>query len=327
MQKNEGPASSSQIIQPLVVALVLNYCSYDDTVVCVAALREQGYRPFEIVVIDNASADGSGMRLQNALGHIGVKLIQNSQNLGYAGGNNVGIRYALSIGAEYVFIVNPDVRVEPDCLSLLVERLQSEQAAAAMPLMLSSIVNREVDYRVEQGLLSTVEVDVSSSKAEKIWLSLPTLFGAALLLSCEALRRVGGFDPTYFCYSEEEDLCRRLRFHGYKIGMVPNAVALHRRTYELEGEDAKRARFREYLRLRNRLLYRLKDPNESLLNNWVKVSRGFIGLVLDALSKAKIRDVGQAIQIVIWLLANAKKIINRRHRELRKWICEDFPSP
>ena len=137
---------------PKVTALVLNYCSYPDTLGCVSALVAQHYDRCEIIVLDNASPDGSGPRLKQALPR--VRFIQNSENLGYADGNNVGIRAAADSGADYFFILNPDVRVGKDTLRKLVTELEREdKRAGAMPLQVQEEGSTAIDPVVEKGIL------------------------------------------------------------------------------------------------------------------------------------------------------------------------------
>ena len=103
---------------PTVMVIVLNWCGEDDTVACIESLQRSTYTALSILLIDNASPDGSGDRLHARLPD--VPYLQTGSNLGYAGGNNRGFERALAEGADYVVVLNYDTVVDPDCIGALV---------------------------------------------------------------------------------------------------------------------------------------------------------------------------------------------------------------
>ncbi|MDW8091366.1 MAG: glycosyltransferase family 2 protein, partial [Meiothermus sp.] len=103
----------------LVYVIVLNWNGWKDTIECLSSLRHSDYPNYEIVVVDNNSEDDSVVRIREA--HPQVPIIQAEDNLGFAGGNNLGIRYALSKGAEFVWLLNNDTKVMKNTLSSMVE--------------------------------------------------------------------------------------------------------------------------------------------------------------------------------------------------------------
>ncbi len=109
---------------PAIFIVILNWNGWRDTHACLGSLTGLTYPNSRGVVVDNASADGSEARLR-AL-HPALTLLQSGANLGFAGGNNVGLRYALENGAEYVWLLNNDTLVEPDALTALVDKMQRE---------------------------------------------------------------------------------------------------------------------------------------------------------------------------------------------------------
>ena len=106
-----------------VYIIVLNYKNLADTVACLASLRKITYNKYRIVVVDNDSQDGSYESLKAQ--ETDCCVLQSGENRGYAAGNNIGIRYALEQGAEYVCILNNDVETEPDFLTKLVRYMES----------------------------------------------------------------------------------------------------------------------------------------------------------------------------------------------------------
>ncbi len=101
-----------------VSIIILNWNNHKDTIECVESCLKLDYSPYEIVIVDNASKDNSESILRKAFPCL--KLIQTGANLGYAGGNNAGIRYALENNSEYIWLVNNDAVVDPQALSVLV---------------------------------------------------------------------------------------------------------------------------------------------------------------------------------------------------------------
>src|SRR5689334_13312211 len=111
-------------MSPSVSVVLLNWNGWKDTIPCVESLRQLGYANVQIVVVDNASTDESEERIRAACPD--VTLLQSGANRGFAGGNNVGIRYALEHSADYVWLLNNDTLVRPNTLSALVARAESD---------------------------------------------------------------------------------------------------------------------------------------------------------------------------------------------------------
>src|SRR5262245_30272693 len=107
-------AAPSDPALPRVITIVLSWNGRADTLACLASLRDLRYPAHEVLVVDNASTDGSPEAIRRA--HPEVSLIENPENLGYAGGNNVGIAMARSREADFVWLLNNDTRVAPDAV-------------------------------------------------------------------------------------------------------------------------------------------------------------------------------------------------------------------
>src|SRR5215470_14085112 len=101
--------------KPLVAVVVLNWNGCNETLACLESLIKLSYPPCDLIVVDNGSTDNSVAAVRSK--YPNVEVIQTGKNLGYAGGNNVGIRRALEKGAQYILILNNDTRVSPDAIS------------------------------------------------------------------------------------------------------------------------------------------------------------------------------------------------------------------
>jgi GT2 family glycosyltransferase len=237
----------------LVYILILNYCSPEDCIECIAAVRRVGYPNLRLLVMDNASADNSVEQLRPLLKPDEFLVLP--RNDGYAGGNNEGIRIALANGADYIFVINPDVRINPDSISSYVAMMEAEPSLSALnPIQLTSDGHTMDElFRREMFDYNGYETPSFPLTSHQSW-EVRALFGAALFLRRDTVEKVGGFDPLYFAYWEEVDLCRRIRYHGGRLVVTSTEPVTHLRSYVGSPDP-----FIRFLRLRGMYLYKLKD--------------------------------------------------------------------
>jgi GT2 family glycosyltransferase len=296
--------------KPLVYILILNYCSFEDTVACIESVRKINYCNFRILVIDNGSPDGSGALLKKSISENELMLLP--KNIGYAGGNNEGISKALQEAADYVFIVNPDVRLSPDSIQMYVDMMEKDKKIGALnPLQLDDD-GQTIDKRFFGCVLdeSAGSRLITLNNGEKIW-DVKTLFGAALMLSRQTLERTGGFDPLYFSYGEEQDLCRRILYHGMRLVVTEREPVVHLRTHERDGIDD----IRMFLRLKGKYLLRLKNP----YGGFIRLFRVLIReLIKDLREKGSgfVYKKTHIIKAFTWVMWHLNDI--RRHRTLER---------
>ena len=201
-----------------VVAVVVAHDSAKWLPQCIAAL----VRDVPVVVIDNASSDGSVACAQGAGAHV----ILNAQNEGYGRANNQGVRAAKM--AEWCLVINPDAVVDRDCLSILLEAARQHPNAAVLAPRLVEPDGRNFVH--SQSVLS----DAASTHAQAEDKPdddqlVPFVSGACFLVKRSAFLSVGGFDERIFLFYEDDDLCLRLREAGFELLLVGDAVARHAR--------------------------------------------------------------------------------------------------
>lgn len=250
---------------PRVVTVVLNWNNAADTLACLDSLAQVEYPSHVVLVVDNGSTDGSAERIRAAWP--GIEVIESGANLGYAGGNNLGIRHALAMGADYVCVLNNDVLVEPGFLAPLVDAAEADpQVALAGPKVLQRgtpgslqstgmISRRPGQWRARgHGEVDRGQYDIAQD--------MEVLSGSALLVRCAALEDIGLLDERFFLYEEDVDWCLRARERGYRNRYVPASRVYHPDS----GAETRMARTTYYLNRNRHLLHR-----KHRLGLWAKV--------------------------------------------------------
>ena len=226
-----------------VAIVVVNWNRGSETLACVDRLA--GFDA-SVIVVDNGSTDGSAELIAGA--RPDVTLVETGANLGYAGGNNVGIRRALAAGARYVWVLNNDALPEHDALHELL---------AAMPEAAGCIATNSPG----EGSARDHDAPVACPGCERGFHPADVVFGASLFFRAEALRDAGLFDETYFHYFEEVDLVRRLRDRGYAVGLACRAVTNHSTGTSLSARSAQAL----YYYVRNRIRFERRHSSTGLV--------------------------------------------------------------
>ena len=221
----------------VVTAIVLNWNGESDTAACLDSLLMQQGVALEVLLVDNDSPDGSGERLRGR--YPDIHYLQTGANLGYAGGNNRGIAWAMARGAEWVLVCNNDTVADPQCVRLLMAASQADERIAALaPLIVRFDAPESAWFAggtlsVARGLgrhdhegANVADVERHIGTAE--WQPCTFLTGCCLLLRVRALEAVGTFREDFFAYVEDVDLSLRLSRAGWILGWVPRARLAHR---------------------------------------------------------------------------------------------------
>jgi hypothetical protein len=212
-----------------VVAVVLNWCNAPDTIGCVESLllqrskETQAQEALQVVLVDNASPDGSGALLAQRFPQL--PFIQTGANLGYAGGNNAGIRWALAHGADWVLVLNNDTTCDAEMVAELLAAAQRHPSAGALSPYIGLGANPATPWFAGGRMDFVRGLGLHTQCAAEC--ACTFLSGCCLLLRREALEQVGAFDEAYWCYVEDADLCLRLSRAGYDLWYVPSARMVH----------------------------------------------------------------------------------------------------
>lgn len=217
-----------------LAVVVLTWNGREDTLACLESLRRGEYilPSYGVFVMDNGSADGTAGAVRAA--HPWARLIENQANLGFAGGNNAGIKAAMAEGYPYILVLNNDTQVQPGSLEALLAFMDHTPGAGAAQPLLMRMGEEGVADSLGQGLLARLgAVDEGFGRpVEPATLSDREIFGAcaaAALYRTRALEETGLFNEDLFVLLEDVDLSFRLRALGWSAWLVPSAVILHRR--------------------------------------------------------------------------------------------------
>jgi GT2 family glycosyltransferase len=218
--------------EPSVVAIVVNWNGRELLEPCVSTLLASTYRNLSVVVVDNASTDGSQDFVRSRFPT--VRLIENERNLRYAGGANAGVRLALGENADYVFVLNNDTEIAAGTVAALVEAARGHPRAAFLGPMIyyadapTTIWSFGGVVSYWTGNIRHVGIrEVDRGQYPDV-LGVDYVTGCALMGSAAAIRAVGLMDEGYFMYNEDTDWCVRAAKLGYSVLAVPGAKVWHR---------------------------------------------------------------------------------------------------
>lgn len=186
--------------------------------------------PLNVVVVDNASSDNTVDFVKGY--YPDFKLIESDENLGFGKANNLGIKYALDHGADYVFLLNQDAWIEPNVVSDLIKISRSHTHYGILsPIHLNSSMNRiekdALTYISERNSISKEFFNDLFFNKLKLVYDIRFINAAAWLIPRDVLLKVGGFDPIYFHYGEDDHYVNRILYHGYKVGICPSLKIIH----------------------------------------------------------------------------------------------------
>ncbi len=217
--------------RPLVITVILNTNRRDDTLECLASLAQNDYPNLEIVVLDNHSTDGSVAAIEAAFP--AVSIIPLAENRGYAGNNNVGIQWAMERGADWIFVLNEDTVLAPDCLTKMVEAGETDPRIG--------IVGPLVYHHDEPDIIQTAggqfgryweATHLGQNEPDRGQFTRPHfvgwISGCGIMVRRELVEQTGMIDERYFYYWEETEWCLRAGRDGWRILNVPQAKMWHK---------------------------------------------------------------------------------------------------
>jgi len=268
------------MMPPHISIVVLNWNGVEDTLACLDSLAALTYPNFNVVVVDNGSTDVSLTRLRPYTAPYLLTLLETGRNLGYAGGNNVGIRYALEQGAHFVLVLNNDTTVAPDLLEQLVKSAQRTPDAGVFSARIMYFDEpQRVWFDGARWNPSSLQLEWPGQNAEEHTLDgadhdTNYACGAALFFRAEVANQIGLLDESFFLVWEEVDWCFRARKAGWRNIVVPTAKVWHKIGVSFGSESSP---LRNYFSIRNQMLWFSRHaPFSARLRLWMKNLRRLI---------------------------------------------------
>lgn len=196
-------------------------------------------KPYDVVVVDNNSSDNTVNFIKE--NYPEITLLPQNENLGFGAANNIGMTYALKQGADYVFLLNQDAYLEKDTIEKLIEvHKKNDNFGILSPIHLNGKGDRldqnfshYVNYKANSDFYSDFVLKKPLTKVYEV----PFVNAAGWLISRNCLETVGGFDPVFFHYGEDDNYCQRVLFHRLKIGVVPQVFLKHDRESRIFKQD------------------------------------------------------------------------------------------
>ncbi len=282
---------------PALSVILVNFRRPDDTVDCVCSLRGSTFRDMQIIIVDNASDDGSADRLRSECPE--TLLIRSSRNLGFAGGNNLGIRRALEDGSRFVLLLNNDTTVDPGTIEALMATIRAEPRAG--------IVGAKIVYHDRPAILwfAGGSLNVHAARSSHDGMGKPDgppfnspkpceyVTGCCLLTRREVFEAVGMLPTPYFAYMEDAEFCLRTRNAGYAVLYEPRARVLHKISMTSEWDSPAYI----YLNLRNKLIFLRRNSRPAL---WVPHLPSLLYFYVRQLVRLLVRGHGPVALRAAW---------------------------
>ena len=293
--------------QPLVSIIVLNYNAKDILIDCIDSVFQSNYQNFEVILVDNDSDDNSFEICKK--NYPEIKLIVNKSNLGYCGGNNIGIKEARG---EFIIILNPDTLVEPNWINEFLKSYKKFGDAIYQPKFISTD-----DHEM---LLSTGQMinlfgfgfsrDKGSYSKNKKYESEKIAYasGTCMFLPLTIMKNLNYFDNFLFAYHDDLDLCWRASMMNIDSYFVPNSIVFHPR----EGYVFKWSKYKFYLMERNRMYCILTHYSRKTITKLFPALLIIdIGVLLFYMKKGMAKE---KIKASFNILKNLKTIHNRNNQ-------------
>jgi hypothetical protein len=238
-----------------VFIIILNWNNYKDTIECVNSCLKINYGSFKIIIVDNGSTNESLSELRKAFPSL--EIIETGSNLGFAEGNNIGIRSAIKQNADHVLLLNNDTVVDPEILNAFLAQASNLPLAGIFAAKIYYFLNPSKIWfaggKWDTSTPGFKHIGMGAEDSEEFSKVMETDYacGCALFASIPMLKDIGLLDPEYFLNFEETDLCYRAKAKGFKIYFVPKAKVWHKVSATIGNKSA----LQRYFLTRNLLLW------------------------------------------------------------------------
>ncbi len=252
-----------------IAVVICNWNKKDYVLNCIESVLASSYRNFDLIVVDNASTDGSTEAIKERFGSQ-VILIENERNLGGAGGFNTGIRYGLERKYRYIHLLDNDVYVDKRALEILHAKLESQS-----DLGIAGSIIYDMDHPATiQEMGSMIDWDTYHMKLNyqghqdqgdiPDFIDCDYVPACSMMIRSSVLERIGGMDEQYFIYWDDIDLCHRVKREGNRISAFALSKVWHKR-----GVAVRKDTFANYYVWRNRIHFFAKYCSSEQMEHFV----------------------------------------------------------
>ncbi|MCL2859205.1 MAG: glycosyltransferase family 2 protein [Oscillospiraceae bacterium] len=215
-----------------VSIILLNYNGYKDTIECIDSIKQnEKEMNYEIIVVDNKSTDNSVEELKKI---DEIILLESERNGGFAYGNNIGIKYAIDKGAEYILLLNNDTIIELNCISLMYKILNENDDMGMIGCRIMYYNNKELinymggEINWFKGIVVVKDKLTIYKENNRSFSYTNFITGCCMLIKKEVIDKAGYLPEDYFMYYEDVEYCVKVKDAGYKLGICYNAVIYHK---------------------------------------------------------------------------------------------------
>ncbi len=215
-------------MQPKVFIIILNYNGWEDTRECINSLEKLSYKNFEVIIVDN----GSKQKIRITTKRFKTIQFFNKENLGFAGGNNVGIKYALQNNADYILLLNNDTKVISEFLRKLVEIGENNSNFGILGSLIFKFGSNKIHFG--GGKINWLYTKATHKQNLKLkvknlkFIETDYITGAGMLIKKQVIDKIGLMPEKYFLYFEDVDWCIQAQKENYKCILVPESRIYHK---------------------------------------------------------------------------------------------------
>lgn len=226
-----------------VYIIVVNWNGAKDTIECLESIAQSSYKNYNVIVVDNGSTDSSIHHIISRFPNL--YLIEAKTNLGFTGGNNLGIKSALNSGADFVWLLNNDTIIERDTLKNVIELASLHKNSGIFGSMI-------FDYPPSKKIqFAGATIDWENAISPHLLkydanIAIDRVNGCAMLVSRDVCEIAGVFDDNYFLYAEEVDWCIRAKNAGFCCIMCPSSIVFHKGSVSVERAGGKKIIYHYY---------------------------------------------------------------------------------
>ncbi|HEX2918971.1 MAG TPA: glycosyltransferase family 2 protein [Edaphobacter sp.] len=216
---------------PLVLIVLLNWNSADETIAAVRSVRAMDYPNYRVMIVDNASQDDSLKRLRPFVSD-DLELLESPVNTGYTGGCNQGMKRALELDVQYVWLLNNDAVVAPHTLSSLVGLAESDLSIGLITPQIASLDEDRLTFAggiisIKDRLYNETHDPAVAREWNSHYPNAGLVIGTAMLIRTEVIRKIGMLDTRFFAYFEDIDYSARSAQAGFRNVVAPDTVVRH----------------------------------------------------------------------------------------------------